>query len=295
MHRQHERVNIPPEILRAAVKVAETESITKAAQILGLSQPAISAQLKRIESIVGGNIFQRTGNGSIPTEFGKLVLTHARKILEGNEQLLRLRGFADDRRAIRLGICTHYVETALPGRLRRCLADATVSAANSSEIDKGLLERHLDVGLFLMPSDTLLDPSLHVVNQREEELSWVRSPKFVVSPGAPIPLAIGIGQTTDDLMIRALQKAGLGYRIALTSSDHHARMIAVEAGYAVTVLPKKMAPSGLVCARDYYLPPLGTARIMLCATEELSSRPCQIVDDLNQQFFPQPAAELIAS
>jgi DNA-binding transcriptional LysR family regulator len=59
MHRHHERVNIPPEILRAAIKVAETESITKAAQILGLSQPAISAQLKRIESIVGGRIFSR--------------------------------------------------------------------------------------------------------------------------------------------------------------------------------------------------------------------------------------------
>jgi DNA-binding transcriptional LysR family regulator len=295
MHRQHERVNIPPEILRAAVKVAETESITKAAQSLGLSQPAISAQLKRIESIVGGRIFQRTGSGSIPTELGKLVLTHARKILEGNEQLLRLRGSADSRRTIRLGISPQYVEMALLGRLRKDLADATIHAGPSTEIARGLLERHLDAGLLLVSSDLLISPSIRIVNQRHEELTWVRSHKFVVSPGSPIPLAIGTGQTTDEAMIRALQKAGMAYRIALTSADHHARMIAVESGHALTVLPKTIVPPGLVCARDYYLPPLEGAKLLLCATEEMDGQQCPILDDLNQQFFqPPPAAELIA-
>jgi len=294
MHRQHERVNIPPEILRAAVKIAETESITKASEMLGLSQPAISAQLKRIESIVGGKIFQRTGSGSVPTELGKLVLAHARKILEGNEQLLRLRGFAGHKRTIRLGLSTQYVEMAMLGRMRRNLPDATIHAGPSTEIAKLLLERHLDVGLVLVSSDLLLSPTLHVVSQRAEELSWVRSQKFVVSPGAPIPLAIGIGQTTDEAMIRALQKAGLAYRIALTSPDHHARMIAVESGHAITVLPKTMVPPGLVCARDYYLPPLEAAKLFLCATEEIAGQDCPILDDLNQQFFKPQAAELIA-
>src|SRR5438477_8312326 len=131
MQRPRERVNIPSEILRAVVKVAEAESITKAARILGLSQPAISAQIKRIEAIVGGSIFRKTGTGSVPTELGKLVLTHARRILEGNEQLLRLRGFADNRRTIRLGISPQYVEMALLGRTRRNLSDTTLHADNS--------------------------------------------------------------------------------------------------------------------------------------------------------------------
>ncbi|MGA2292963.1 LysR family transcriptional regulator [Bradyrhizobium sp.] len=289
MHRQHERVNIPPEILRAAVKIAETESITKAAHLLGLSQPAISAQLKRIEAIVGGRIFQRTGSGSIPTELGKLVLTHARKILEGNEQLLRLRGSADNRRTIRLGISTQYVETALLGRMRRNLPDATVHAGPSTEITKELLDRHLDAGLLLVSSDLMVSPAMRVINQRHEELTWVRSHKFVLSPGSPIPLAIGTGQTTDDAMIRALQKAGLAYRVALTGHDHHATMIAVESGYALTVLPKSIVPPSLVCARDYYLPPLESAKLFLCATEEMDAQDCPILGDLNQQFFEAPA------
>jgi DNA-binding transcriptional LysR family regulator len=294
MHRQHERVNIPPEILRAVITVAETESITRAAQILGLSQPAISAQLKRIETIVGGRIFQRTGNGSTPTELGQLVLTHARKILEGNEQLLRLRGCADNKRTIRLGISTQYVELALLGRMRKSLPDATVHAGSSAELARALHERHLDVGLLLGSSDLLLSPSFRVVGQRHEELTWVRSHKFVLSPGSPIPLATGTGLTTDDAMMRALQRAGLGYRIALTSPDHHARMIAVESGHALTVLPKAVVPTSLVCARDYYLPPLDGAKLFLCATEELDMQDCPILDDLNHQFFKPPAAELIA-
>jgi DNA-binding transcriptional LysR family regulator len=96
-------------------------------------------------------------------------------------------------------------------------------------------------------------------------------------------------------MVRALQMAGVAYRVAVTSSDHQTCMIAVESGHALTVLPKTTVPASLVCARDYYLPALGTAKILLCATEALSSRPCPLLDDLRAQFFGAQAAELIAS
>jgi DNA-binding transcriptional LysR family regulator len=208
--------------------------------------------------------------------------------------LLRLRGFADNKRMIRLGISSPYVEQALLGRMRNNLPDASVQAGPSGELARALHERHLDVGLLLVSSDPQLSASFRVVGERQDELTWVRSQKFVLSPGSPIPLAIGTGQTTDDAMLRALQKAGLAYRIALISPDHHARMIAVESGQALTVLPKAVVPTSLVCARDYYLPPLDSAQLLLCVTDAIDTRACPILEALNQQFFKPPAAELLA-
>lgn len=113
MQRRHQYTNIPIEILRSLVAITDTGSITKAATLLGLSQPAISAQIKRIEAMVGGSLFQRTANGSTPTELGKLVLLHARKILDANDQLLRLRGTSGDEQSLRIGLSNLFANTVV--------------------------------------------------------------------------------------------------------------------------------------------------------------------------------------
>ena len=208
--------------------------------------------------------------------------------------MLHLRGFSDHQRTVRLGISPQYLELALLGCGRRNLSDTAIHSGSSAEIAKGLLDRHLDAGLLLVASDCFVDPSLEVINHRAEPLSWVRSQGFVVSPGAPDSGGRRGGQTTDEIMVRALQKAGLAFKIALTSADHHARMTAVEAGHAVTVLPQTIVPSHLVCARDYYLPALEIPKLFLCATEELSLSNCQVLQELDRQFFQPPAAAPVA-
>src|ERR1700753_3640336 len=95
MHRRHQHLTIPIEIVRTVVAISETGSLTKAGDRLGLSQPAVSAQIKRIQNLLGGELFRKTPNGTVPTPLGKLVLPQARRILDANEQLLRLSGTAD--------------------------------------------------------------------------------------------------------------------------------------------------------------------------------------------------------
>ena len=92
MHRRYQEINIPIEVIRTVVEIAETGSYTKAGERLFLSQPAISAQIKRIQSLVGGQIFERTANGLRPTAKGELILSQARRILESNDQILTLGG-----------------------------------------------------------------------------------------------------------------------------------------------------------------------------------------------------------
>ncbi|WP_020391291.1 LysR family transcriptional regulator [Kribbella catacumbae] len=67
--------------LRIVCAVADAGSITKAAGQLGLAQPALTAQLQRIERVLGGVIFERDRTGIRPTPLGELVLARARLLL----------------------------------------------------------------------------------------------------------------------------------------------------------------------------------------------------------------------
>lgn len=79
MNRRHQHLNIPMEIVRTVVAIAETGSLSKAGERLGLSQPAVSSQINRLQSLVGGALFSKTANGTTTTELGKLALREARK------------------------------------------------------------------------------------------------------------------------------------------------------------------------------------------------------------------------
>lgn len=53
MHKIRPSLNIPTEIVRTIVAVAETGSMSKAGERLGLSQPAVSMQVKRLQRLIG--------------------------------------------------------------------------------------------------------------------------------------------------------------------------------------------------------------------------------------------------
>jgi DNA-binding transcriptional LysR family regulator len=149
MTQRCDKTSIPTEILRSVIRIAELHSISKAARSLGFSQPTLSLQIKRIESMVGGSIFQRTANGSVATELGEQVLRHARKIIETNDQLLSLRGFSNNRLSVRLGISNFYTGEALKLLSRAHAASSTIYSDESAEITKALLEGFIDIALFL--------------------------------------------------------------------------------------------------------------------------------------------------
>ncbi|WP_030850546.1 LysR family transcriptional regulator [Streptomyces sp. NRRL F-4474] len=67
--------------LKIVRAVADAGSLTRAATALGLAQPALSTQLKRIERTLGGTLFVRGREGVRPTALGQLVLERARVLL----------------------------------------------------------------------------------------------------------------------------------------------------------------------------------------------------------------------
>ena len=63
-------INIPTDLLRTFVAVVDLRSFTKAAASLGVTQPAVSAQIKRLQFLIGDDIFDRSTHGVSLTPAG---------------------------------------------------------------------------------------------------------------------------------------------------------------------------------------------------------------------------------
>jgi DNA-binding transcriptional LysR family regulator len=290
MHRRHQHQNIPIEIVRTVVAISETGSLSKAGDRLGLSQPAISSQIKRLQNLVGGALFVRTANGTTTTELGKLALHQARRILEANDQLLRLGGNTEGPQPIRVGLSTLFVQKFIRNESAETLSDIFIHTDHSVAIGKGLVDGYIDVACIYENSAFEVDVEQMVVNEARDPLVWIRSKDFVLSPGAPIPILTWPG---DDWMIRTLTKHGLSYKIVFNSPDYHAKLAAVEAGIGLTAIPESMVPSHLVRAREYYLPELPPLRAVLCVRLGLETDATSaLVKRLSALFFKSPRALL---
>jgi DNA-binding transcriptional LysR family regulator len=122
--------------LRVLSAVAEAGSISKAAAALGYTQPAITAQLQRIERALGNPLFARDGSGARPTALGAIVLTHAQNILAMHDDLMRdvrRRDPDDDLSMLRLGSTPSPLTAAMVTAARELLAETEVSLHITSE------------------------------------------------------------------------------------------------------------------------------------------------------------------
>ncbi|NUW34600.1 LysR family transcriptional regulator [Nonomuraea sp. SMC257] len=133
--------------LRTLCVIADVGSLSRAAPAIGISQPALTGQLHRIEAALGGQVFRRGRLGVTPTPFGMFVLSRARSILISFDELL---GGAEPEPAttgVRVG---GYHTPVLTGLLQRLFempgARVTVRTEYSPRLLLDLLaSRRLDV------------------------------------------------------------------------------------------------------------------------------------------------------
>ncbi|MEU5694856.1 LysR family transcriptional regulator [Actinosynnema sp. NPDC020468] len=115
-------MNLEVRHLRFVDAIDRAGSLTRAAAELGLSQPALSAQLRRIEQVVGGPLFVRGRHGATPTPLGGQFLVHARAVLAGLDAVRRQVEAFHDRSPLRIGVppCVpvDVVGDAVPGAAR---------------------------------------------------------------------------------------------------------------------------------------------------------------------------------
>jgi len=68
------------DLLRHFLAVAKTGSVTRAAEVVGRTQSAVSMQIRRLEEVLGGAVFERLPRGVALTQMGRELLPYAERI-----------------------------------------------------------------------------------------------------------------------------------------------------------------------------------------------------------------------
>ncbi|MFF6882027.1 LysR family transcriptional regulator [Streptomyces sp. NPDC012421] len=132
--------------LEAVCRIAEAGSLGRAAQLLGVSQPALSAQLRRIERVAGGELFLRGRRGVEPTPLGEFVLSKARLVLGEMDALAAGARAADPDTPLRLGCILLVLVDTLLGRLDQVVAGREIAV--TVEHSATTLTRQLGAGRY---------------------------------------------------------------------------------------------------------------------------------------------------
>lgn len=196
--------------LRYAVAVAETESFTRAAERVHVTQPSLSQQIINLEKELGHKLFHRLGRRAVPTEVGMAFLVRARRILLEIDDVSKELGDSSELgRHISIGgipTVAPYLFPQLIGQYQTEFPHLVVHTRENfrSHLVKAVLDGELDVGLVSLP---VKDPRLSVEPLFTEPLLLV--------VGRDHPLAAAPTVTAQDLADQTFVLLGESSSVAL--------------------------------------------------------------------------------
>ena len=288
--------NIPIDFLRTFVTIKDLGGFTHAGEVLGRSQPAISLQIKKLESTLGTNIFSRGSNLEL-TEDGEYLYEAAQQILQINDQVVaRIKGENISGR-VRLGIPNDFELAFLPRSLRELSSIyPNITVEVDSDISKSIHQRfqrnYYDVCLVMEPEGEAAP--LDEQDQRVDQLAWVVNDPGVAEADIVPLVTYPQGCIYRAMMETALEETGVPYRIAYTSPSLLGIMSAVEEGLGVTALAASVVPANVKAhEQTEVLPPLGAVSVSLYYRQnELNVATQQVLDFLRSglaELSPVPA------
>jgi DNA-binding transcriptional LysR family regulator len=263
--------------LRTFVMVADTGTVTGAADRLAYTQSAVSMQIKRLETVLEVTLLQREGRNVVVTGSGQRLLGYARRMLALNDEAwtdLRSRPVTG---IVRLGIPDDYAPL-LPGTLayfRRAYPAVELEVHCGLSVD--LVERVRAGGLDMaVVTRQRNSPGGEVL--RREPLVWAASRDHEPELGDPLDLALfSAGKDVfRELALARLDAAGRGWRVAYTSQSLTGARPAVDAGLAITVITRSMlTPDLRVLDESSGLPALPSVEIALHRAPGRPSEPAR--------------------
>jgi DNA-binding transcriptional LysR family regulator len=235
-------------LLRTFVLLVEEGSVTRVAQRLNRTQPAVSLQLDRLEQLVGRKIFETNLRRPKLTSHGETLLSYARKLLElDNEARSRLRSDEVSGRVV-LGCPDLYAAFLLPRTLARFQAsypnvEVTVHCALSRKIAEAVVNGTVAV-VTHMPD---IDPPLtNVTLLRRERLVWLGAEDGSAHRRDPLPVAmLPDGNLYRRHALNALDARDRKWRIACVSESIAGLQAMALSDSAVIVLAQSVEVRGL--------------------------------------------------
>lgn len=236
--------------MRQVTAIAQHRHMTRAAEDLGVTQPALSAALRKLENELGTELFHRTGHGVEPTEAGRVFLDHARITLRAAEQTFEaVRSLVGlETGSIRVGAGATATGYLLPAAIQAVRKQHpglrfSIREAGSAQVAQGVLSGELDLGVVTLPIQHPRGGDLVVVKQIPDELRLVvpkghtlfgkRTFKWSDLAGQPV-IAFEAGSAVRTLLDQAASEHGVTLEVVmeLRSIESILQMVRANIGVA---------------------------------------------------------------
>lgn len=283
--------------LKYFVKIVDIGSLTQAAEVLFIAQPALSQQLATLEGEVRQQLLVRTKRGVTPTEAGKVLYRHAQIILRQCEQAR---------------VDMEAAGEGLSGQVSVGLAPGTAASALSLPLLRTVRARHPGILLYLNEnygttlSELIMNGRMDLAVLYGDKaihglsfLPLLKEPLFLVGPASmPAPSQpVKLADLRDielflprpynvvrKLVDAAFVRAGMVPRVVAEIESAFTLTAAIADGLGATILPASMAREVVASCGAWQFPivdPVIEAPLALCQSDHLPlSEPAQAVKDI---------------
>lgn len=283
-------INIPTELLRTFVKAVDLGSFTRAGDAVGRTQSAVSLQLRRLEDLLGAELFVRGSHRVKLTDEGSTLIEYARRMLALNDEAVSSLRRPKVAGSVRLGAPHEYTASLLPVILGKfAQSHPGVMLEVTCDLSKNLLARQ-EKGEFDLVIALHDDPTASGGTKvLTEPLVWITSQDHARHEQRPLSLVVAPSPCIyRNRVLQTLSRRNLPWRVAYTSSSYSGIIAAVRAGLGVTLLAASTVPEGvrMLGERDGF-PPMGHLDVRLHNRPESNTEAVRcLADYIASSFAP---------
>lgn len=242
--------NLDLSLIRTFVAVADHRSMTAAANLLFMTQGAVSQQVKRLEDALDCQLLIRKPRQLELSRQGESFLAKARQLLQLNDEIWADTVDGPVRGHLRLGAPPDLITSLAPAMKAFSeafpLVEISLKCAPSTELDEGIDQGYLDVALV---ESLATNAQGRVI--RVEPLVWVGSPASEVWKTRPLPLSLVDERCAfRPLVLGALAKEGISWRTVFENGSFEATASTIRVGLAVTAWLASTVPDDLEVLTD---------------------------------------------
>jgi DNA-binding transcriptional LysR family regulator len=247
-------------LIRVLQTLITERSVSRAAMRLATTQPAVSAQLKRLRALTGDPLLVRSGNGMMPTEAALALLEPATRVLQDAERLFsphrREKGFAplESRLSFRIAASDYLDPLFLPELVARIKHEAPQVRLELMPLTSGFdYRRSLAAGDVDLVIGNWLEPpgELHLAKLLTDEIvclvaedhpaarqastrAWTPERYLACEHAAPTPLVSDVHGASPGVIDEHLRSLGMERNVVVRSA--HFSLIPLMVAQSLLVL-----------------------------------------------------------
>jgi DNA-binding transcriptional LysR family regulator len=237
--------NLDLDLIRTFVAVADSGSMTVAANLLHMTQGAVSQQVKRLEDVLDCLLFVRKTRRLQLSPQGEQFLVKARQLLRLNDEIWADMTGQPLRGNLRVGVPYDLVTSLAPAM--KAFAEAhpqveiSLVCGASPELDEAVNGGRVDVSLIEYVASEAVGEVV-----RMEPLVWVSGPGSDAWRKRPLPLSMVDERCAfRPVVLGALAEEGIAWRTVFESGTIEATAATVRAGLAITAWLVSTVPADL--------------------------------------------------